>query len=157
MLKTILVLGFCVVAYNWYIDCWKNHSKTLDEIGKPIVINILAFYKEYQRYPSLEESEVLFNKASCINVRQREYKEYKNEKGEIYERWANYYCDYKSVTYSYDITVGDLVVSNDADPYKFRFSRGNTGCYASFHIDGRTFGDGFLCNQGSCLLQNWSH
>lgn len=156
-IKLFLIIAICVLLYSWYVNCLKNHSKTFNEIGKPIVQNVLAFYKENQRYPSLEESVPLLEKSGCTNIKRTFYKEYENEKKEIYQHAAHYDCDYKSVTYNLGLNVGDLTINKDVEPYGIGFHEGNTRCSAPFFDDGTSSYKELLCFQDSCLLRNLSH
>ena len=158
IIKWIMIIAISILLYKFYLSCWKNYSKSINKIGKPMVQNVLAFYKENQRYPSLEESVPLLKKAGgCTNVKRTWYKEYRNEKGEIYQYAADFDCENTFVTHNLGINVGDLTVKKGAEPYGIGYHEGNTRCIAPFFKDGTASYDELLCFQDSCLLRGWGH
>ncbi len=118
-----------------------------------MIQNVLAFYKENQRYPNLKESEVLFEKLGCSNIRLREYFESRNLRGEIYEKAANYDCEYKSRTYDFSLSVVDLSIEHEWSmvPYEIYMSKGNTRCSSNFTGNGTSGSEGLGCSQFSCF------
>ena len=157
--KVILAIGFSVLMYSWYLSCWKNHSKTLKAIGQPMQENVLAFFKEHQRYPNLEETKVLFEKSGCITAKRNITREYKTKSGETYEWGGGYDCEFNSMMIGFGATIGDLTINSDAEPYGFGASVGNTRCSVSFRKNGivSSYRGQMKCYQDSCLMKDWGH
>ena len=70
-----LVAGFIFIIivsslYLLYINSgFKNHGKAMGAIGIPMTKNIIKFFKVHQRYPTQMESENLFIKSGCNNIK----------------------------------------------------------------------------------------
>lgn len=145
-----IVVGY--FSYHWYIDCWKNHSKVLKTIGKPMEEQVLSFFKEHQKYPTFEEAELFIKELGCSKLKTVDYLEFKNMKGEVYTKITDYSCEYNSIEIGFAAKIG----STD-NPYSVRFYRGGSGCSVRFESDGTFSGGGLDCLQASCLLKNLSH
>ncbi|WP_299881015.1 hypothetical protein [uncultured Cocleimonas sp.] len=153
-----LFVGLGILGYKWYSDCMKDHSKVIKEISKPMQKNVLAFYEEHQRYPTLEESAELMEKAGCMNTRQVKYGETKTERGKIYERWASFDCSHGffKIGYYFEISIGDQNAGIYTNPYRIHSNKGNTRCFSNFDKSGKLRSK-FHCYQDSCFFKNLSH
>ncbi len=128
-----------MLIYNWYQGCClKSHSKAINELGKPIVKDVLAFYKKNQRYPNIKETKIILKKSACTNLKDMTYKDYKNLRGEIYMKRFYYDCEYKFRTYSYFLSVADLSIEHEGliAAYELGFYKGETECSSNFNTDG---------------------
>ena len=145
----ILLFIFIIVLLN--NDCWKNHSKSAKKLGIPMERNVSAFFKEHQRFPTLKESELLFEKLGCSGMKQTFYKEYKNDSGEAYQQSGDYKCSYNSKVYEYNLKTPELNTKEifGYGAYVIGFSQGNTHCSAKFYKVGE-LQNSFSCQQFSC-------
>ena len=114
---------------------------------------VSAFFTEHQRFPTLKESELIFKKIGCSDMKQTFYEEYKNNSGEIYQQFGGYTCTKYFKTYKYSFKTTDLNTKTKESfahgAYVIAFSKGKTNCGVSFNKSGK-LQNSFNCQQFSC-------
>ena len=144
-LKSLLIIAALLLMTGIYLSCWKDYSKTILEIAKPMHEKVLAFYKEKQRYPNPKETQDLLIESGCSDVKQLSYK----KEGRLNDETFVNICTSGFIRTRVTINI----LPERTSEYSLRFVIRHSGCYVSFD-SGKSNSFGLECNQWPCIYTN---
>jgi hypothetical protein len=145
--KSLLIIAALLLMTGIYLSCWKDYSKTILKIAKPMQEKVLAFYKKNQRYPNPKETQDLLKESGCSHVKLVSYKESQSRLGTDQE--FRHICS----SGIFKIDINTEILPGRAHDNSLRFFIRHSGCFVSFYL-GKNDGAGLVCGQSPCIYIN---